>query len=184
NRRADGYHNLETVFYPIKLYDVIEVVEGADLRFIPSGTPVPGSGENNLCLKAYRLLNETYALPPVHIDLHKHIPSGAGLGGGSADAAFLLTLLNNHFGLGLSESELIGFARQLGADCPFFIKNRPVMATGIGDLLEDIDVNLSGYWMVLVAPPVHVSTAEAYGTVVPHEAGRQLRTAIRQPVDT
>lgn len=184
SRRADGYHNLETVFYPLKIHDVLEVVEAPDTRFIPSGISIPGNGQDNLCMKAYRLLKEAHDLPPVHIYLHKTIPVGAGLGGGSADAAFLLTLLNSMFGLELSESQLIDHARQLGADCAFFIRNTPVLATGIGDVLEDIEVDLSGYHLVLVTPPVHVSTAEAYGTVTPHPEGRQLKSVISQPVST
>ena len=183
NRREDGYHNLETVFYPLNIYDVVEVVEAADTRFIPSGIAIPGDGKENLCLRAYRLLAEAYQLPPVHIYLHKAIPIGAGLGGGSADAAFLLTVLNDLFTLGLTESERIGYARQLGADCAFFIRNKPVLATGIGDVFEDIQVDLSGYYLVLVKPSVHVSTAEAYGTVALHPDGRQLRTAINRPVE-
>src|SRR5690606_28210982 len=171
-RRADGYHQLETVFYPLKMYDVLEVVEATDTRFIPSGIPIPGGAKDNLCLRAYRLLAEACGLPPVHIYLHKTIPIGAGLGGGSADAAFLLTLLNDTFELGLGESDLLGYARRLGADCAFFIRNVPVLATEMGDVFEDLGVDLSGYHLVLVKPPVHVSTAEAYRTVTPDPAGR------------
>jgi len=182
SRREDGYHNLETVFYPLKLYDVVEVVEAPDMRFIPSGIPVPGDGRDNLCLRAYRLLSETHDLPPVHIYLHKAIPIGAGLGGGSADAAFLLTLLNTMFELELDESQLMDYARRLGADCAFFIRNTPVLASGIGDVFEDVKIDLSAYHLVLVKPPVHISTAEAYGTVTPDPEGRQLKSAIARPV--
>lgn len=182
SRREDGYHNLETVFYPLKLYDVVEVVEAPDMRFIPSGIPVPGDGHDNLCLRAYRLLSETHDLPPVHIYLHKTIPIGAGLGGGSADAAFLLTLLNTMFELELDESQLMDYARRLGADCAFFIRNTPVLATGIGDVFQDVTIDLSAYHLVLVKPPVHISTAEAYGTVTPDPEGRQLKSAITRPV--
>jgi len=135
-------------------------------------------------LRAYRLLKEDCDLPPVHIYLHKTIPIGAGLGGGSADAAFLLTLMNDLFGLGLSDPQLLGYARRLGADCAFFIRNTPVLATGIGDIFEDIGVDLSGYHLVLVKPPVHVSTAEAYGTVTPDPTSRQLKSVISHPVPT
>ncbi|PPL04705.1 4-(cytidine 5'-diphospho)-2-C-methyl-D-erythritol kinase [Parapedobacter indicus] len=184
SRREDGYHQLETVFYPLKMYDVLEVVEATDTRFIPSGIPIPGDAKDNLCLRAYRLLAEAYDLPPVCIYLHKTIPIGAGLGGGSADAAFLLTLLNDKFELGLAESQLLGYARRLGADCAFFIRNTPVLATGIGDVFEDIEVDLSGYHVVVVKPPVHVSTAEAYRAVTPDPASRQLKSAISHPVAT
>lgn len=182
SRREDGYHNLETVFYPLKLYDVVEVVEAPDMRFIPSGIPIPGDGHDNLCLRAYRLLSEIHDLPPVHIYLHKAIPIGAGLGGGSADAAFLLTLLNTMFELELDESQLMDYARRLGADCAFFIRNVPVLATGIGDVFQDIKIDLSAYHVVLVKPPVHISTAEAYGAVTPDPEGRQLKSAITRPV--
>lgn len=182
SRREDGYHNLETVFYPLKLYDVVEVVEAPDMRFIPSGIPIPGDGHDNLCLRAYRLLSEIHDLPPVHIYLHKAIPIGAGLGGGSADAAFLLTLLNTMFELELDESQLMDYARRLGADCAFFIRNAPVLATGIGDVFQDVTIDLSAYHAVLVKPPVHISTAEAYGAVTPDPEGRQLKSAITRPV--
>ncbi len=182
SRRDDGYHQLETVFYPLKIYDVLEMVEARDIRFNPSGMAIPDDGKDNLCLRAYRLLKEDYDLPPVHIYLHKTIPIGAGLGGGSADAAFLLTLMNDLFGLGLRDPQLVGYARRLGADCAFFIRNTPVLATGIGDIFEDIEVDLSGYHLVLVKPPVHVSTAEAYRAVTPDPAGRQLKSAITHPV--
>ncbi len=184
NRRDDGYHNLETVFYPLNIHDVLEVVEASETRFIPSGLPIPGDGQNNLCLKAYRLLQGVFDLPPVHIYLHKAIPIGAGLGGGSADAAFLLKLLNDKFQLGLNESQLFGYATPLGADCAFFIRNRPVLATGIGDVMKDVALDLSSYRLVVVKPDIHVSTADAYGTVKPNPEGRGLEAAIAQPVET
>jgi len=184
SRREDGYHNLETVFYPLKLYDVLEVVEADECRFIPSGLHIPGDAGDNLCLKAYRLLQAAHNLPPVHIYLHKSIPIGAGLGGGSADAAFLLKLLNEKFALGLDESRLIALARQLGADCAFFIRNRPVFAESIGDVFSEVDVDLSHYRLVLVKPAVHVSTAEAYAAVAPNPVSRQLASAVAAPVET
>lgn len=182
NRRSDGYHNLETVFYPIDLHDVLEMVVADEFRFIPSGLAIPDNGTDNLCLRAYHLLQCTYDLPPVHIHLHKTIPIGAGLGGGSADAAFLLKLANEQFGLGLDETKLMEYARQLGADCTFFIRNTPVLASGIGDVFEEIDLDLSSYHLVLVKPDIHIATAAAYGTVMPNPVGRQLATAIEKPV--
>lgn len=181
-RREDGYHDLETVFYPLRVYDVLEVVAASETRFIPSGLPIPGDGNDNLCLKAYELLRQAHKLPPVHIYLHKSIPIGAGLGGGSADAAFLLKLINQQFALGLSEPELIAYARRLGADCAFFIRNRPVFATGIGDVFQDVALDLSSYHLVLVKPDIHVATAEAYATVMPNPVGGQLQAAIARPV--
>ncbi|MEC3878850.1 4-(cytidine 5'-diphospho)-2-C-methyl-D-erythritol kinase [Parapedobacter sp. 10938] len=184
NRRADGYHDLQTVFYPIKLHDVLELVEAGETRFIPSGLTILGDGEDNLCMRAYGLLQHAYDLPPAHIYLHKVIPIGAGLGGGSADAAFLLKLANEHFGLGLDEVQLMGYARQLGADCAFFIRNMPTLASGIGDILEDVAIDLSSYHIVLVKPNIHISTATAYGMVTPRPADRPLATAIEMPVTT
>lgn len=184
NRRADGYHNLETVFYPIKLHDVLEMVEANETRFIPSGLAIPDDGGDNLCVRAYRLLQHEYDLPPVHIYLHKTIPIGAGLGGGSADAAFLLKLANEQFELGLDETQLMGYARHLGADCAFFIRNAPLFASGIGDVFEDISVDLSSYHIVLVMPNVHISTAAAYRMITPHPAGLQLAAAVEAPVET
>ncbi|MFB2121430.1 4-(cytidine 5'-diphospho)-2-C-methyl-D-erythritol kinase [Parapedobacter sp. 2B3] len=183
-RRADGYHNLETVFYPIKLHDVLEVVEADETRFMGSGLTIPGDSEDNLCINAYRLLQRDYDLPPIHIHLHKVIPIGAGLGGGSADAAFLLKLANARFQLGLDETQLMGYARRLGADCAFFIRNTAVLASGIGDVFEDIDLDLSSYHMVLVKPDIHISTVSAYGMVTPNPAGRQLAAAVKTPVAT
>lgn len=184
SRRADGYHDLETVFYPINLHDALEIVTADETRFIPSGLAIPDNGLDNLCVRAYRLLQRAYDLPPVHIHLHKTIPIGAGLGGGSADAAFLLKLANEQFGLGLDEIQLMGYARQLGADCAFFIRNAPVLASGIGDVFEEIDLDLSSYHIVLVKPDIHIPTIAAYETVVPNPAGRQLATAIEAPVTT
>lgn len=183
HRRDDGYHELETVFYPLKIFDVLEVVEAPETRLIPSGLPIPGNGQDNLCLKAYYLLQREYDLPPVQIYLHKTIPIGAGLGGGSADAAFLLKLVNEKFNLGLSESELMRYALQLGADCSFFIHNKPVLATGIGDVFKDITVDLSPYRLIVIKPTIHVSTKEAYSAVTPDSRGRQLAAAIALPVE-
>ncbi len=180
DRRADGYHNLETVFYPIPLTDVLEIVQSGQTHLIPSGLEIPG--QDNLCLKAYALLSSAYALPPLAIYLHKVIPIGAGLGGGSADAAFLLKLINDRFELGLSEAVLITYARTLGADCAFFIRNKPVLARGIGDEQSDIMLDLSAYKLVLIKPDVHISTAIAYRSVLPHPQGRQLAAHIQRPV--
>lgn len=181
-QRPDGYHNLETVFYPLKIRDALEVVEADETQFIPSGLAIPDGGGDNLCLKAYRLLQDAYGLPPVAIYLHKVIPIGAGLGGGSSDAAFMLKLLNTKFSLGLTDAQLIAFAGKLGADCAFFIRNNPVFATGIGDVFTDVELDLTAYHLVLVKPDIHVSTAEAYRLVKPDGTGRRLAEAITRPV--
>ena len=182
NRREDGYHNLETIFYPVKINDVLEVVVADELSFESGGLEIPGRVEDNLCVKAFHLLKKDFDLPPVKIFLYKHIPIGAGLGGGSADAAFFIRLLNEKFEIGLTDEQMITYARQLGADCAFFIQNKPVFAQGIGDEMELIDFDLSKYKLVLVKPPVHVSTAEAYRGIKPSAPDRSLKELIKLPV--
>jgi 4-diphosphocytidyl-2-C-methyl-D-erythritol kinase len=182
DRRADGYHNLESIFYPIRLHDALEVIESDELSFTSSGLAIPGNADSNLCLKAYRLLAADFSLPPLHIHLHKHVPIGAGLGGGSADAAFFLKLMNDKFELSLSVEQLESYALRLGADCPFFIKNKPAFATGIGNQLQCISLDLSAYYLVLVTPNVHISTAEAYRGVKPIIPTHSLLESIQKPV--
>lgn len=179
SRRADGFHNLESVFYAIGLCDALEVIEnkkksGQKIHFTSSGISIPGNPGENLCVKAYHLLDEQYSLPPVEIHLHKHIPIGAGLGGGSADAAFLIRLLNEKFDLGLAWGELHHFAKQLGSDCSFFVSNKPSFVQGKGDEFESISLDLSSYYCVLIYPGIHINTAAAYRGVVPKPARRSL----------
>lgn len=181
-RRPDGYHTIESVFYPIGLKDALEVVEANELAFSASGLPIPGSESDNLCLKAYHLLAADYSLPAVHIHLHKHIPIGAGLGGGSADAAFFLRVMNEKFELGLSTVQLQAYAQKLGADCTFFIENKAAFASGIGEVLTPVSLDLSTYFIVLVKPEVHISTAEAYRGVVPAPATISLPKTIQWPL--
>lgn len=182
-RRSDGYHNLETVFYPVKIKDILEVVPANTMQFQSSGIPVPGNGADNLCLKTYDLIRQDHLLPPVHIYLHKLIPIGAGLGGGSADAAFFIRLLNDVFALNLSRTQMIEYAKRLGADCAFFIDNQPAFATGVGDILEVIDLDLSAYEIVLVKPDIFVSTADAFQGVIPAVPARPLKACINLPVE-
>jgi len=170
NRRADGYHNLETVFYPVKIYDALEVVPANNMQFKASGLGIPGNINDNLCLRGYELLKSDFDLPPVNIHLHKHIPIGAGLGGGSADAGFFIKLINNRFGLDLTTAQMQYYASKLGADCAFFIEDKPVFAHGKGDEFIAIPLNLSAYHIVLVMPQARVSTAEAYRGVKPKPA--------------
>jgi 4-diphosphocytidyl-2-C-methyl-D-erythritol kinase len=181
-RRPDGYHNLETVFYPLMIRDALEVIESKELSFQSSGIAIPGDSNNNLCLKAYHLIKQDFDIPPVSIHLHKHIPIGAGLGGGSADAAFFIKLINETFKLGLTPDAMMDYARQLGADCAFFINNDPVYAYDKGDQFEPVNLDLSAYNLVLVMPPVHVSTAEAYSGIKPSPARYSLKELIKQPV--
>jgi len=182
DRRDDGYHNLETVFYPINIKDALEIVVADELSFESSGLEIPGRVEDNLCIKGYHLLKKDFDLPPVKIHLHKNIPIGAGLGGGSADAAFFVRLVNQNFNLGMTDDRMIGYARQLGADCAFFIKNKPMFAFEKGDEFESIRLDLSKYKIVLVMPAVHVSTAEAYRGVTPAPVKESLMDLIYEPV--
>jgi len=182
-RRADGYHNLETIFYPVQIKDALEIVVADKLSFESSGLEIPGRVEDNLCIKGYHLLKQDFDIPPVKIHLHKHIPIGAGLGGGSADAAFFIKLVNEKFNLRLSDEQMAGYARQLGADCAFFIENRPVFAFEKGDEFEPIKLDLSSYKIVLVMPPVHVSTSEAYRGVKPASVKQSLLELIYKPIE-
>ncbi|NGM61872.1 4-(cytidine 5'-diphospho)-2-C-methyl-D-erythritol kinase [Sphingobacterium sp. SGG-5] len=180
-KRQDGYHNIETIFYPIKLYDVIEITAADVFQFRTEGLVITPDGQN-LCEKAYRLLYQDFDIKPVVIDLLKNIPIGAGLGGGSSDGTHVLKLLNEMNGLGLSDEELKAYAVQLGADCPFFIDNKPVFASGIGTTFEAIDIQLSSYCIVIIKPDIHISTVEAYRSVIPQRPTVDLREAMRLPI--
>ena len=177
-KRADGYHDLESCLVPVGWRDILEVIESDAFSFQASGLSVAGSIEENLCVKAYRLLQGDFALPPVQIYLHKIIPMGAGLGGGSADAAFMLRILNELFSLSLDISKLEDYAARLGSDCPFFVHDQPRLAYGTGTTLADISLDLSGKHIVLVYPNVAVATAEAYGSVVPQEPDTLLKEVL------
>lgn len=183
-RRPDGYHNIETVFYPIPLTDALEIVPatGHDTSLTCYGRNVDCPPEKNLVTKAYRLMHSRYDLPPVDIHLYKHIPDGAGLGGGSSDAAHTLIMLNDMFSLNIDKHELADMAATLGADCPFFIFNRPMTATGIGDRLTPIDITLAGTTMLLVKPQVSVSTAAAYAGITPRQPQQHVHDLIKAPM--
>ncbi len=178
-KRLDGFHNLETLFYPIGLSDILEVVKGnggqGECVFRSTGIDVGCDAEKNLIVKAYRLLDAEYRLPAVEVYLHKVIPFGAGLGGGSSDAAFMLKALDELFGLSLGIRKLEEYAARLGSDCAFFIRNAPAFASGKGEQLADTELSLKGYRLVLVKPAFGVSTAEAYAGIVPHPAKFDLR---------
>lgn len=180
-KRSDGYHDIETIFYPVKLYDVVEVTSSETFSFHADGKAIPPGGAN-LCEKAYEVLAKDFDLPPVRIDLLKNIPIGAGLGGGSADAAEILLLLNDLYKLELSMAQLRRYAEELGADCPFFIEKKPVFAHGIGTEFESVSLDLSEYYIVVVHPDVHISTAEAYQSIIPQTPVVDLRRAIRLPI--
>lgn len=175
-RRPDGYHDIATVMMPADWCDILEIVPAKDdvTTLTVTGRSVDCPPEKNLVMRAYRDMEERYNLPPVDIFLRKIIPDGAGLGGGSADAAFTITTLDRLFGLGLSADVMAGIAATIGSDCPFFIYNRPMLATGTGTTLSPVDLSLKGYTLVIVKPDVHVSTAEAYGGCRPRPSSVAL----------
>ena len=186
SRRDDGYHNIETIMYPLlhtDWLDRLDIERSDRFAFTQSGITVDCDEEHNLVVRAYRLLEHDYSLPPVHIHLNKHIPFGAGLGGGSADAAFTLRAVNTLFDLRLTDTQLALYALRLGADCPFFIYNTPCLATGIGDKLEPLTIDLSDYDIRLDKPATGVSTAEAYRGITPKTHSTPLTTLIQQPVE-
>ncbi|WP_316800679.1 4-(cytidine 5'-diphospho)-2-C-methyl-D-erythritol kinase [Pedobacter frigidisoli] len=183
-KRSDGYHNLETVFYPVNIKDVVEITDAEFSSCKIHGIEIPGDANDNLCIKAYELIKKDFDIPAQEIHLFKNIPVGAGLGGGSADCAFLIKLLNDKFDLHLSVERMQQYARQLGADCAFFIENKPVYAFNKGDDFEHCGVDLSDYFKVLVKPPVHVSTADAYALVKPKKPLQSLKEIIHLPLTT
>lgn len=187
-KRPDGYHNLETVFYPIPLEDVLEITtvkdaNAPDYTFTMHNAVFEGDNNDNLVVKAYKILAADHKLPKVEMALYKNIPTGAGLGGGSADAAFALKMLNGIAGLGLSDDRLEEYAAQIGADCAFFIRNTPAYATGIGNILTPTTCNISGYTLVLVKPEIHISTKQAYSLVRPAAPETPLTEIAKLPVE-
>ncbi len=182
SRRPDGFRNVESCFYPVNWCDALEILPAAETRFTSSGLTIPGQAEQNLCLRAYQLLLPDFKLPPVQIHLHKNIPIGAGMGGGSSDAAFTLRLLNDLFTLNIPRPQLEAYARQLGSDCAFFIQNQPVYAVERGDVFQNIPLNLSNYVCVIIYPDLHITTAEAYQNVVPQTPAEDLGTLLQLPI--
>lgn len=183
SKRPDGYHNIETIFYPIPVKDALEIVKADTTTFNPSGIPVDGPPEKNLVMKALNLLKARYTLPELEVHLMKAIPFGAGLGGGSADAAFMLKLVNNFCSLSITNNALEEMASQIGADCAFFIRNNPVFASGIGNVFEPVALSLEGYYLCLVKPDVWVSTPQAYAMVKPSQPEVSLKEIASLPVD-
>jgi 4-diphosphocytidyl-2-C-methyl-D-erythritol kinase len=186
SKRPDGYHNIETVFYPIHWCDVLEVVPAKEKkgRFIQTGIAIEDDLQKNLVMKAYRLLKIPFDIPEIDIYLRKNIPFGAGLGGGSADAAFMLQLLNDFADLHLSVGQLEEYAVRIGADCAFFIQNKPLFAEETGTVFTPINLSLKGYYLILVKPDIHVSTQEAYAKVKPQSPVESIRDIIQSPITT
>ncbi len=182
NRRADGYHDISTIFYPVPWNDILEIVPSGDFKFTATGLEIPGNHNSNLCIKAYELLRRDYPVGPVHIHLHKIIPMGAGLGGGSSDGAFTLRMLNQIFQLKLTPGQLGHYAAQLGSDCAFFLHDGPMLGQGRGEVLSPLDFFLKGRYLILVIPEIHVPTAEAYRGVHPVSNRKQLTSLIAEPM--
>lgn len=187
-KRSDGYHELETVFYPLPLKDILEITpiqKGNFPYFTFSGLTIPGDNHSNLCIKAYQLLKTDFpSLPNIQMHLHKIIPMGAGLGGGSSDGSTALTILNNLFELNLSIPQLIRYATELGSDCPYFLWEEPCHATGKGEILQPIALNLSQYTLVLLHPNIHIATPWAFQQIIPQKKEKNILTTIHQPIET
>ena len=187
-KRADGYHNIETVFLPIDIKDALEIIidesRETGIEFSSSGLQIVGDLSQNLCVRAYKLLSKDFKLPALKMHLLKTIPMGAGLGGGSADGAFALQLINKKLELNLSTHQLIHYALQLGSDCPFFILNKPSFATSRGEILEPLNLDLSLYQLVIINPQIHISTAWAFGKISPKQPAKSINEVIQQPITT
>jgi len=191
-RRPDGYHNLETVFYPVPICDALEVFEmdrqfpsSVDCDLKVTNIAIDGDEQRNLVVQAYQLLKHDFpTLPRIHAHLYKGIPTQAGMGGGSSDCGFMITLLNRMFRLELSDEQMIDYAARLGADCAFFILNRPCYAEGIGEKLEPIALDLSGWYLAVVRPDIPVSTKEAFSLITPQHPAENCRDIVMQPVET
>ena len=191
SKRDDGYHNLETVFYPVPIKDALEVFpmeDGfpSDVRCDLKVTNlfIDGDEQKNLVVKAYNMIAQDYELPRVHVHLYKHIPTQAGMGGGSSNCAYMIRLLNEMFSLGMSDEKMIGYAARLGADCAFFIKAQPAYAEGIGEKLQPISIDLSGCKMLVVRPTIPVSTKEAFSLITPQVPKKNCLDIVRQPIET
>ena len=191
SERDDGYHNLETVFYPVPIKDALEVFpmeDGfpSDVRCDLKVTNlfIDGDEQKNLVVKAYNMIAQDYELPRVHVHLYKHIPTQAGMGGGSSNCAYMIRLLNEMFSLGMSDEKMIGYAARLGADCAFFIKAQPAYAEGIGEKLQPISIDLSGCKMLVVRPNIPVSTKEAFSLITPQVPKKNCLDIVRQPIET
>ncbi|MFO8066655.1 MAG: 4-(cytidine 5'-diphospho)-2-C-methyl-D-erythritol kinase [Bacteroidales bacterium] len=184
-KREDGFHEIETVFYPVMLKDVLEIIttDGTKSSFFSSGINIPGNRNSNLCIKAYELLKKRYNIPAVNMHLHKVIPTGAGLGGGSSDAAFTLRLLNEMLSLNINKDEMMSLAAQLGSDCAYFIHDEPMLAKGRGEIFSNINLDLSDYHILLIKPDLSISSAEAYSMIRPEEPQASLEEIIKTPVN-
>jgi 4-diphosphocytidyl-2-C-methyl-D-erythritol kinase len=188
-KREDGFHNIETVFFPVAWQDGLEIISTDDvsenIQFSASGETITGERENNLCIRAYQLMKQDFPqLPAIKMHLHKTIPIGGGLGGGSADGAFTLKLIDKLFTLGLAREKLMKYALELGSDCPFFILNQPCFATNRGEVLEEIGLDLSAFKLIIVSPGIHINTAQAFSMVNPLSPSKSIKQIAQQPLET
>ena len=191
-KRPDGYHNLETVFYPVSITDALEVfpmdpafpsVYDCDLKV--TNIIIEGDEQKNLVVKAYQMLKQDFpTLPHIHVHLYKGIPTQAGMGGGSSDCGFMITMLNRQFQLGLSDEQMIDYAARLGADCAFFVINKPCYAEGIGEKLQPVALDLKGWYLAVVRPAIPVSTREAFSLIIPQHPAKNCLEIVKQPVET
>lgn len=183
-KRTDGFHNLETLFYPIPLSDALEITPAERTTLTLLGIPIPDAIETNLIMKAFKMIKADFDLPELSIYLHKNIPLGAGLGGGSSDAAFMIRLLNDAFSLNMTYEVMENYASKLGSDCTFFIRNQPAFATHKGEVLQAIELNLDSYFLVIVKPPIHIATREAYGAILPKMPELSINELIKNNIET
>ena len=185
-KRQDGFHDIESVFYPVPWRDILEIVPQKSgkgkVKFTSSGITIPSDGNLNLCEQVYQLMHQEFGLFSIKMHLHKIVPIGAGLGGGSADAAFAATMLNHMFELNLTTDKLEQIVGQVGSDCPFFISNKPAYVTGRGEVLHPIDVDLSGYWIMLINPQIHIGTKEAYAGIKPAASTISMQHVLQEDV--
>ena len=182
-KREDGFHDLETIFLPVPFTDVLEIISSDKTELTVTGLPV--NATENLCIKAYNLLQQKFPeLPPVKMHLHKVVPMGAGLGGGSSDASFILNMLTEKFELNINPEELRDIALQLGSDCPFFLINKPCFATGRGEILEPLDLDLTNYKILIINPGIHIDTKWAFSKIFPEERKKSIKEIIAQPIET
>ena len=181
-KREDSYHEVETCMYSIPLFDILEILPAGEFSFKQTGLMVDGNIESNLCVKAFRLIQQEYNIPEVYLHLRKQIPMGAGLGGGSSDAAHVINGLNEIFAIGISQSRKEELAAQLGSDCAFFIDGSPKLATGRGEKLEEISVDLKGKHLLLIYPDIHVGTAEAYAGVDFYKGLKSINEILNLPI--
>ncbi|MBB3186456.1 4-(cytidine 5'-diphospho)-2-C-methyl-D-erythritol kinase [Microbacter margulisiae] len=183
-KRTDGFHNIETVFYPISLCDALEIIPANKTSLTISGIELSDQAHDNLVIKAFNMVKVDFDLPELSIFLHKNIPLGAGLGGGSSDAAAMIRLLNKTFALGLGDDQMENYAAKLGSDCAFFIRNVPAYATQRGEILAPVELDLAAYLFVVIKPPVHISTREAYGSIIPKKQNVSVNELIKHPIET